>query len=60
MQVKSLTLDFGETQNFDGELIFLKVRMQKQIIIVLEPFFSFMLGFQPRKVHNMLTFMLDP
>ncbi len=26
----------------------------------MEPFFSFMLSFQPNKVHNMLAFMLDP
>jgi hypothetical protein len=51
MQVESLTLDFGETQDFDGELKILKVCMQKQVIVILNPFFSFMFGFQPCKVH---------
>jgi hypothetical protein len=41
MQVKSLTPDFGETQDFDGELKILKV----YVIVVMEPFLSFMLGF---------------
>ncbi len=34
--------------------------MQKYVISVLEPFFSFMLSFQLCKVHNMLALMLDP
>jgi hypothetical protein len=31
--------------------------MQKQIIQVFKPFFSFMLSFQEQKVHNMLSMM---
>jgi hypothetical protein len=34
--------------------------MQQQIIVILELFLSFMLGFQPHKVHSMLVHMLDP
>jgi len=30
------------------------------VIVVLEPFLSFMFFFQPSKVHNMLALMLDP
>jgi hypothetical protein len=33
--------------------------MQKQVIVIMEPFLSFMLSFQPNKAHNMLAFMLD-
>jgi hypothetical protein len=51
MQVENLTFDFGETQDFDGEFKILKVCMQKQVIVILNPFFSFMFGFQLRKVH---------
>jgi len=58
--VNSLTSNFGETQNFDGELQALKVRMQKQVVTILEFFFSFFLRFQPCKIHNMLALMLDP
>jgi hypothetical protein len=60
MHVENLTFNSNETQDFDDEFKSLKVCMQKQVIIVLEPFLSFMLGFQPRKVHNMLALMLDP
>jgi hypothetical protein len=34
--------------------------MQKQVVIVLQPFFSFLLSFQECKAHNMLNMMLDP
>jgi hypothetical protein len=34
--------------------------MQKQEVIVFQPFLSFLLSFQGRKVHNMLSMMLDP
>ncbi len=60
MWVESLTPDFSETQVFDGELKILKVHMLKQVIVILEPFFSFMLFFQPHEIHRMLAFMLDP
>jgi hypothetical protein len=60
MWVESLTLDSSETQDFDGELKTLKVHMQQQVLIILEPFLSFMLGFQPHKAHSMLAHMLDP
>jgi hypothetical protein len=33
--------------------------MQKQVVIILQPFLSFLLSFQERKVHNMLSMMLD-
>ncbi len=52
--------DYGKTKDFDGELKILKVCMQKQVIVLLKPFLSFLLGFQPRKVHNMLALMFDP
>jgi len=60
MQVESLTYDSNKTQDFDGEFKILKIRMQQQVIVVLEPFLSFMLGFQPHKAHSMLAHMLDP
>jgi len=60
MQVESLTPYSTKTQDFDGEFKILKVRMQKHVIVVLEPFLSFVLGFQPRKTHNMLALMLNP
>ncbi len=60
MQVESLTSNSNKTQNFDGELKILKIHMQKQVIVVLEPFISFMLSFQPHKAHSMLAHMLDP
>jgi len=55
-----LNSDFGETQDFDGELQALKVHMQKQVVMTLEFFLSFLLSFQPCKIHNMLALMLDP
>jgi hypothetical protein len=60
MWVENLTSNSSETQDFDGEFKILKICMQQQIIIILKPFFSFMLGFQPHKAHNMLAHMLDP
>jgi hypothetical protein len=58
--VNSLTSNFGETQDFDGELQALKVRMQKQVVTILKSFLSFLLSFQSRKIHNRLVLMLDP
>ncbi len=58
--VNRLTSDFGETQDFDGELQTLKVHMQKQVVAIIESFLSFLLSFQPYKIHNMLALMLDP
>jgi hypothetical protein len=55
-----LTSDFGETQDFDGQLQTLKVQMQKQVVAILESFLSFFLSFQPYKIHNMLALMLNP
>ncbi len=60
MQVENFTPNSNETKNFNGEFKILKICMQKQIIVILEPFFSFMLGFQPRKIQSMLALMLDP
>jgi len=34
--------------------------MQKQVNVVLQPFFHFMDFFQPAKAHNMVALMLDP
>jgi hypothetical protein len=34
--------------------------MQKQVVAILESFLSFLLNFQPCKIDNMLTLMLDP
>jgi hypothetical protein len=53
------TLDFGEAQDFDSEVLILLQYMQKQVIVIMEPFLSFVLSFQPNKVHNMVALMLD-
>jgi hypothetical protein len=58
MQMDCCTLDSGEAQDFDGELLNLLHCMQKQVIVILEPFLSFMLSFQPNKAPNMLALML--
>jgi hypothetical protein len=58
MQVENLTFDFGETQDFDGELKILKICMQKQVIVILNTFFRLCLVFNLAKF--VLTFMLDP
>jgi hypothetical protein len=34
--------------------------MQKQVVIVIQPFLSFLLSFQEYKAHNMSSMMLDP
>jgi hypothetical protein len=34
--------------------------MQGKVIGVLKPFLAFVSSFQPRHVHNMLVFMLEP
>ncbi len=59
MRVKCYTSNFGEIQDFDGEIFLVGFKIL-QVIAILESFFSFMLSFQPSKVHNMLAFMLDP
>jgi hypothetical protein len=59
MQMDCCTLDSGKAQAFDGELLNLLHCMQKQVIVIMEPFLSFMLSFQPNKAHNMLVLMLD-
>jgi hypothetical protein len=51
------TFDFGEAQDFDSEILL--QYMQKQVIVIMEDFLSFMLSFQPNKAHNLLTLMLD-
>jgi hypothetical protein len=51
------TLDFGEAQDFDNEFLILLQNVQKQMIVIIEPFLSFMLSFQPNKAHNMLALM---
>jgi hypothetical protein len=33
--------------------------MQKQVVTIRQPFLSFLLSFQERKAHNMLSMMLD-
>jgi len=60
MWVESLSFDSNKTQDFDGEFKTLKIRFHRQVIVILEPFFSFMFNFQPHKVHSMLAHMLDP
>jgi len=59
MRSYCLTPNSIETQDFDGELQVFQQRMQKHVIQVLEPLFSFMFCFQSHKAHNMLTMMLD-
>ncbi len=34
--------------------------MQKQMVIVRQPFLSFLLSVQERNAHNMLSMMLNP
>lgn len=54
-----LGLNFGDTQDFDGELHIFQKNMQGQIVYVLNPFLSIMVFVQLTKVHNMLVMMLD-
>ncbi len=49
-----------ETHDFDAELQVLQQHIQKQVVIVLQPFLSFLLSFQEHNTHNMLSMMLDP
>jgi hypothetical protein len=60
MQVDYLTPISNEIIDIDGELQVLQQHMQKQVVQVLDPFFSFMLSFQPHKAYNMLAMMLNP
>jgi hypothetical protein len=54
-----LGLNFGDTQDFDGELHIFQKNMQGQVVYVLNPFLSIMVFVQSTKVHNMLVMMLD-
>jgi hypothetical protein len=60
MWVQCLVLDSLETQDFDVKLQVFQQHMQKQVLIVIQPFLSFLLSFQECKVHNMSSMMLDP
>ncbi len=44
---------------YDVKLSKLSVNIKKHVIWLLLPFVSFLQMFEPRKVHNMLCFMLD-
>jgi len=60
MWVQCLVLDSLEIQDFDVNLQVFQQHMQKQVLIVIQPFLSFLLSFQKCKVHNMSSMMLDP
>jgi hypothetical protein len=49
-----------ETNAFDVELTKLMICMKLQILEVLQPFLSFMHGFDKKRGHNMLVLILDP
>jgi hypothetical protein len=42
------------------ELIKFTINIKRQVILVLDPFLSFLWRFEPKKAHNMLCLMLDP
>ncbi len=54
------TLDDGIGGYLNVELIELAINMKWQVILVLDPFLSFLWRFKLKKAHNMLCFMLDP
>ncbi len=54
------TLDDEIGGYLDVELIKLPFNIKRQMILVLDPFLSFLWRFEPKKAHNMLCFMLDP
>jgi hypothetical protein len=49
-----------EANAFDVESTKLMFRMKLQILEVLQPFLSFMHGFDKKRGHNMLVLILDP
>jgi hypothetical protein len=49
-----------EASIFNAKLVELVLRMKCQMLKVVKPFFSFLHGFDRKKGHNILTFMLDP
>ncbi len=58
MQVDCFSLNYSEKWDFDVELEILWPNIQKQVVIILDPFLLFMVYFQQCKIHNMLT-MID-
>jgi hypothetical protein len=59
MWLDCLTFNFNQTHDFDGEFQIFQQHMQKQMVQVLTPFFSFVISFQKIKAHNMVM-MLNP
>jgi hypothetical protein len=49
-----------EANAFDVKLTKLIINMKLQILEVLQPFLSFMHGFDKKRGHNMLVLILDP
>jgi hypothetical protein len=49
-----------EANILNGKLVELVLHMKCQMLKVVQPFFSFLHGFDRKKSHDMLTFMLDP
>jgi hypothetical protein len=60
MWLNRLTLHFNETHDFDGEIQIFQQHMQKQMVQVLNPFFSFVISFQRTTSLNILVMMLKP
>jgi hypothetical protein len=51
--------NFGDTQDFDGELHIFQKNMQGQVVYVLNPFLSIMVFVRLTRVYNMLVMMLN-
>ncbi len=49
-----------EANVFDSKLAKVMIHMKHQMLIVLQPFPSFLHVFYKKRCHNMLAFMLDP
>ncbi len=49
-----------EVNILNGKLVELVFHLKCQMLKAVQPFFSFLHGFDRKKGHNMLTFMLDP
>jgi hypothetical protein len=60
MWLDCLTFNFSDTHDFDEEIQIFQQHMQKQMVQVLNPFFSFVISFQKIKAHNILVMMLNP
>jgi hypothetical protein len=48
-----------EVNILNGKLVELVFHLKCQMLKAVQPFFSFLHGFDRKKGHNMLTFMMD-